>query len=98
MVVVVVVVVVGAAAVAAVAAVIVLVVVVVVVVAVVVVGTLQSRETMDLHPQGSTQLVDEQRQLWLKRPMREWQSLLQLLHLIVVASCATVLFGELDNL
>ena len=88
---------VGAAAVAAVAAVIVLVVVVVVVVAVVVVGTLQSRETMDLHPQGSTQLVDEQRQLWLKRPMRKWQSLLQL-HLILVASCATVLFGELDNL
>ena len=92
-------VVVGAVAVAAVAAVIVLVVVVVVVVvvAVVVVDTLQSRETIDLLPQGSTQLVDEQRQLWLKRPMRKWQSLLQL-HLILVASCATVLFGELDNL
>ena len=94
---VVVVVVVGAAAVVAVAAVIVLVVVVVVVVAVVVVDTLQSRETIDLLPQGSTQLVDEQRQLWLKRPMRKWQSLLQL-HLILVVSCATVLFGELDNL
>ena len=89
---------VGVAAVVAVAAVIVLIVVVVVVVVVaVVVGTLQSRETMDLHPQGSTQLVDEQRQLWLKRPMRKWQSLLQL-HLILVASCVTVLFGELDNL